>query len=447
MSSQTIHDNPPDAMLFPIEILTHIFRTAYCTDARFHLTLRHISRMCRDIARQLKFCSMFIQGPEQLHLIVQQLAEYPGNIPLVEHVAITDHNQPARRDTPGHKSKPWPNRHPNVQMNVTARPSRNGNSVYDEEARMFARDSDLRAFLDMVAPTLRTLHVSLYSPNLSMYSEIFSPGYLRTYPQLEELAYRGTRGMTLVPLPTLAGGAARTDLTAFPQLRRLWLSGPRNYDDDAEREFLSNLARDCPRLTHLCLHEQNAYTLQCFLAMFMRWHGVQIGEQIQVVPRVMGGYDWDQQKRLDIVAVLQTNALIGFPHLQRLIIDLIPEEGHRHRAALSIYDREILYAVARRRREVVIRWCHDCGTPRGRAPLPFVRNLFERSVSGDSELWTPKNELFQGEEAKRWQPIRVCLPYYRPLSAYRAHIAVSSSPENLGWPAWFINSQETDDFE
>jgi len=449
MIPQNTCDTSSDEMLFPVEILSRIFRVACCTDVRFHLTLRRVSRLCRDIARPLKYCSMFIQGPEQLHVIVQQLAQYPANISLVEHVALTNHNHSLRRDTPGHKSKPWPDRHPSVQMSFTARPDGSaGNWIHDNLESVFVHD--IRAFFDMIAPTLRTLHVSFYWPNLAMYSEIFHPKSSRTYPQLEELAYRGANDMWPEVLKTSAKRdgiipAVETVRTTFPQLRRLWFSGPPNYQDYIEQDLLSDLAISCPGLTHLRLHEQTAYGFQSFLARFMRWHGVQIGERTQMFPYVMGNHVWDQEQSLDIVAVLQTNALIGFPHLQRLIIDLVPKGHHRSRTALKECDREVLHAVARRRREVVIRWCPDC-TPRGRARLPFVRDLFERSVSGDSELWSPENELFQEEEAKRWQPIRVCSPFYRQLIGYRAHIPVSW-PENHGWPAWLRDSQKTDDFE
>ena len=449
MISQAVYDTSADAMLLPVEILAHIFRAACCIDAQFHLALRRVSRLCHDIARPLKYCSMFIQGPEQLHVIVQQLAQYPANISLVEHVALTDHNHSSRRDTPGHESKPWPNRHPNVQMVFTARPEGGGNWIHNDSESVFVRD--IRAFFDMVAPTLRTLHVSFYSPNLAMYFEIFRSKSSRTYPQLEELAYRGATGMGQEALSTLTEGdgiipAVESGRTKFPQLRRLWFSGPPNYYDWSEQEFFSDLAKSCPGLIHLRLHEESAITLRSFLEQFMRWHGVRIGESPRLVFVDPGAEGSDWGPNLDTVSVLQTNALIGFQHLQRLIIDLQSENHLHRRSVLPRSDRGIIYALASRRREVVIRSCNDC--PRGRAPLSFIRNLFERSVGGDPELWSPENKIFQEDKAKRWQPIRIAQPpNQRPLM-YRANVATLLS-EKYDWrlPSWMRRYHETVDSE
>jgi len=443
-------------MVLPVEILAHIFRAACCIDAQFHLALRRVSRLCRDIAGPLKYCSMFIQGPEQLHLVVQQLAQYPANIPLIEHVALTDHNHPSRYDTAGHnlKSKLWPTRHPNVQMYLTARPDHRGNwMIHDEPESAFM--CDIRTFFDMAAPTLRTLHVSMYSPNLSMYCEIFRPDSSRTYPQLEELAYRGANGMWPETLSFEAGGdgtiPVETGRTTFPQLRRLWFSGPPSRyghtGQGSEQDFFSDLARSCPGLTHLRLHEESAVTLRSFLSRFMRWHGVRIGETPQLIFQDSEDEGSDEGRNLDIVSILQTNALIGFRHLQHLTIDLLPEHHpRRRRSSLTESEREIMYAVASRRREVVIRLCNGC-TP-GRATLPFIRNLFQRSVGGDPELWSPENKEIQEDEARKWRPIRVVQPSEELPLTYRANIATSLS-EKYDWrlPSWMRRYHETVDSE
>lgn len=436
MSSKTNCDVSTDAMLLPVEIVTNIFRAACHIDARFHLTLRHVSRLCRDIARPLKYCSMFIQGAEHLHFVVQQLTLYPANIQLIEHVALTDHNHPSRHDTPKDASYPFKPRYSNLQMHHTARPD-----SYTRPDEEFAHD--LRVFLDMIAPTLRTLHIAFYSSNVPMYLEIFRPKSARTYPRLEEIAYRAWRRMGREVSTSFdsAGGEGifptRTGHTTFPRLRRLWFSGLGGDIDDTEQGFLSNLAMACPGLTHLRLHEESSYTLQRVLKRFMRWHGVQLGEQSKFTSQAPRLRFWERKYTLDVVAVLQKNALIGFPHLQRLIIDLRPEGRRRRRSrrlghnrpALSRVDREIMYVMAKRRREVVLRWCDGC--PRARASLSFVRDLFERSVGGDTELWEPDNELFQEDEAKRWQPVEVVMPdpesdyNDRAPLTYRANISMS----------------------
>jgi len=455
MTSQVICDASADDMLLPVEILAQIFRATCYIDARFHLTLRHVSRLCREIARPLKYCSMFIHGPEHLHFIVQQLTQYPANIPLIEHVALTDHNQPSRYDTPRKGYPLQPTRHSNMQMHHTARPDN-----HPPPDEMFARD--LRVFFDMVAPTLRTLHIALYSPNMPVYMEIFRPKNARTYPRLEEIAYRAARRMGRELSTPSAGGdgiiPTRTGRTTFPRLRRLWFSALGGYIDDTEHGFLSDLVIACPGLTHLRLHEESTHILQHVLERFMRWHGVQLGETCQFTSQAPGIFEWERKHALDVVTVLQTNALLGFPNLQRLIIDLRLEGRPRrrsrgvnhHRPALSTVDRDIIYAVAKRRREVVLRWCRSC--KRGRAALPFVRDLFERSVGGDVEVWNPENELFQEGEAKRWQPIRVTLPdsgynYREPLT-YRANIPMLSLNQDEGdFRATWVDSQEADDSE
>jgi len=435
MTSQVICNASADDILLPVEILAQIFRATCYIDARFYLTLRHVSRLCREIARPLKYCSIFIQGPEHLHFIVQQLTQYPANIPLIEHVALTDHNQSSRRDTPKDVYKMFQHRQFNRQMHHTARPD-----SYPSPNEMFARD--LRVFFDLVAPTLRTLHIALYSSNLPIYFEVFRPTSARTYPQLEEIAFRGKSSMwsEVMTQWTVAGGdgiiPSRTGRTTFPQLRRLWLSGLGHYMNNTQQGYLSDLAMACPELTHLRLHEESTYTLQRVLDRFMHWHGVQLGETCQFISQAPELYEWERKHALDVVSVLQTNALLGFPNLQRLIIDLRLEgrprrrsRGVNHsRSALFTVDRDIMYAVAKRRREVVLRWC--CSCKRGRAALPFMRNLFERSVEGDKELWDPENELFQEEEAQEWQPIRVLLPdseySHRGPLTYRANIPMSS---------------------
>ena len=427
MSSQAIWGAPVDTVVLPIEVLAHIFRATCCIDARFHITLRQVSRLCRDIARPLKYCSMFIQGREHLRFIVQQLTRYPANIPLVEHLALTDHNHSARRDTPGHESKPYPNRHPNVQMQITARPE---NHWEDNELC----ERDVSTLLDMVAPTLRTFHVAFYSPNWPVYLAIFRPKNGRVYPQLEEIAFRGPKSVGQTSTSEEEGNGivpSRTGRTTFPRLQRLWLSHASRYSDGSAPGFFNDLAMACPKLTHLRLHEESLDTIHRALNRFMCWHGVQLGEMSRFSALIRGATPWDQLQNLDVVSVLQSNALLGFPHLQRLIIDLRPDARGRGTDLDKIYNG-LMHAVARRRRDVVVRWCHGC--TRARAPLSFMRKLFERSVGSDPELWHLENEVFQEEEAKRWQPIGIRLPTYRQSLTFRANIALGSDDWNF--PTW-----------
>jgi len=348
-----------------------------------------------------------------------------------------------------------------MQMLHTARPD-----DYPPPDEVFTRN--VRIFFDMVAPTLRTLHIALYSLNLPIYMDIFRPKNSRTYPRLEEIAYRASRRIGQGLSTPLEGGGGiiptRTGPITFPRLRRLWFNALGSSLDDTERDFLNDLAIACPGLTHLRLHEESRYTLQRVLERFMRWHGVKLGESSLFTPQDPlddDDDDWECEwvRAMDVVAVLQTNALLGFPNLQRLIIDLRPEGRSRRprnyrdrhiRRDLPIPIRENLHAVAKRRHEVVVRWRRSC--TRALASLPFVGDLFERSVGGDKDLWHPENELFQEHEAERWQPIRVSIPgrrygYRDPLRlTYRANILVSSpKQEGRGLLTGEIASPNADD--
>lgn len=260
MDSESGLASVAETMLLPVELLAQIFRAACCMDTRFHLTLRLVSRLCRDIARPLKYCSLFIHGGEHLHFIVRQLRQYPANIPLVEHVAITDHCHQTRRDVPGHISKPWSHRQPNIQMQITARPE--GSVHHDDE---FGRD--VKAFLDMVAPTLRTLYLAFYSPapiTLPTYLEIFRPNNGRRYPKLEEIGYRGSnadnRPWNPLDMDPIGFIPAKTGRINFPELKRIWLSGGTQFSGEPIGAFLADIAMACPGLTHLRLHEEHGFT-------------------------------------------------------------------------------------------------------------------------------------------------------------------------------------------
>ena len=430
MTTQTEPHPSTEHMLLPVEILAHIFRATCCIDANFHLTLRLVSRLCRDIARPLKYCSLFIHGREHLHYIVRQLKQYPANIPLVEHATISDHCHQTRHDFPGHNSKPWPNRQPNLQMHSTARPD-----IAVHKDGEF--EGDVRAFLDMVAPTLRTLYVALYSgfdATLPTCNEIFRPKNGRTYPKLQELGFRGSnagRAYRYIPVTECTQGLipAKTGLTTFPQLKRLWLSGGALY---GRGSLLTDIAMGCPLLTHLRLHEEHSYTMATFknfLDRFMLWHGVQIGSPVFVESKHR--YSWMQRYQIiHTVAVLRSNPLLGFPHLQRVIFDMRhdAQDGKDADPDHKSYCN-ILQELARRRRDVVVKWCQE--RTRQRAPLRFVRDVFGRSVSGDPELWEPENKLFEEEADGKWRPLEMVLETdsrssFRPN--FRANIS-SAPPE------------------
>ena len=403
MAAQAEPHSSTEHMLLPVEILAHIFRAACCIDAKFHLTLRLVSRLCHDIARPLKYCSLFIHSREHLHFIVRQLKQYPANIALIEHATITDHCHQTRHDVPGHNSKPWPNRQPNLQMHITARPD-----IPVRQDDEF--ENDVKAFLDMVAPTLRTLYVALYSgfdATFPACNEIFRPKNGRTYPKLEELGFRGSnagRSYQYAPITESTQGLipAKTGRTTFPQLKRLWLSGGALYGSSS---LLTDIAMGCPLLTHLRLHEEHSYTMvtvQGFLDRFMLWHGVQLGSPVLIEGK--SRYSWMQQEHT--VAVLRSNPLLGFPHLQRVIIDMRHSVKDRRDTDIEYKNYcNALQALARRRRDVVVKWSQE--RTRQRASLRFVRDVFERSVSEDPELWETENKLFEEKADGKWRPLKM----------------------------------------
>ncbi|KAK0457737.1 uncharacterized protein EV420DRAFT_1764677 [Desarmillaria tabescens] len=198
----------------PCEIWLEIFKLA-CMDGRSTWrALSLVSRLFYNLAKETRFHSVFVYGLSQLNALYSVLCETSPTYRRVHHFYF---------DMEVH-----PNDSESSKKELAA--YRSNRAVFD-----FYQDHLYEHLMDMMSPTLETLHV--YHRGFCG-SDMLPPVSL---PFLVELSFRG-------PFPVHVSENGHL-LPVFPRLRYL------HYEDfdDYPPDLFSRLARQAPSLTHLYL--------------------------------------------------------------------------------------------------------------------------------------------------------------------------------------------------
>jgi hypothetical protein len=261
----------------------------------------------------------------------------------------------------------------------------------------------------MVAPTLRTLHVGLYSDEyqaVTLYRCLWGRGDMLVYPALEELALSTRRHFNPEhSIPSIIEDS-------FPRINRLSLSVPYGaleprYDIAPEESFWPlQLAYACRHLTHLRLNMPDDRTTGELLECLIARHAVELRDPLGP-PNPGIALDW--------IAILRSNQLLDFMSLQRLIVDLPDHSGRC--SNLGERFNNALRGISSRRSDVVV--LHTKRGSRSKMPLDRFRKVWEASLRDDPALWNPANKLFDiMDTSERWVPMQVRLPVGGLWEAY-----------------------------